>query len=158
MTNERTTNQLIEILQWTPVLLKEIVDHTEEALYDRAWSGEWTPRTVLAHLRDNDQLVMRACLERILTEEQPILIPFDGTSWVEKRCRERDALSQLLDDFCEQRATSIQLLLGLDANQWARSGYQSELGELNIHIWVEHWITHDQEHINQLRAGLGLTA
>jgi hypothetical protein len=102
---------------------------------------------------------MRMRLERMLAEEQrPLLMPFDETAWAANRWTGRDALPELLADFREQRAASIQILRRLQDDDWARVAYQPEIGELTIRTWTEHWVEHDQTHINQLRAGLGLTA
>ena len=158
MTSESSNDELIEILDATPAILEEIVAASDEALYDKAWSGEWTPRTVLAHLRDDEFLVTRLRLERMLAEERPMLMPFDETAWAANRWTGRDALSELLADFREQRSASVQILRRLEADQWARFGYQPEIGEVTVRSWTEHWVEHDQDHINQLRAGLGFTA
>lgn len=159
MTSDSSNSELIDILAATPSILDGIVADAEEARFDKAWAGEWTPRVVLAHLRDDEYLTMRMRLERMLAEEQrPLLMPFDETAWAANRWTGRDALPELLADFREQRAASIQILRRLQDDDWARVAYQPEIGELTIRTWTEHWVEHDQTHINQLRAGLGLTA
>ena len=159
MTTDSNTNDLIAVLEATPSVLEDLVADADETLFDKAWAGEWTPRTVLAHLRDDEYLTMRLRLERMLAEEQrPLLMPFDETAWEANRWTGRDALPELLADFREQRAASIQILRRLEENDWTRVGYQPEMGELTVGSWTEHWVEHDQTHINQLRAGLGLTA
>lgn len=159
VTSESSNTELIDILEATPHILEEIVAAADEALFDKAWPGEWTPRVVLAHLRDDEYLTMRMRLERMLAEEQrPLLMPFDETAWAANRWTGRDALAELLADFREQRVASVQILRRLDGDDWGRVAYQPEIGELTIRTWTEHWVEHDQTHINQLRAGLGLTA
>ena len=159
MTSESSNTELIDILEATPSILEEIVAGADEVLFDKAWPGEWSPRVVLAHLRDDEFLTMRMRLERMLAEEQrPMLMPFDETAWAAKRWTGRDTLPELLADFREQRAASIQILRRLKEADWDRSAYQPEIGELTVRTWTEHWVKHDQTHINQLRAGLGLTA
>lgn len=158
MTSESSNNELIDILDATPRILEEIASHADEALFDKAWPGEWTPRTVLAHLRDDEFLVMRMRLERLLAEERPMLMPFDEAEWATNRWTGRDAIPELIEDFRAQRAASSQILRRLTEDKWTRPGYQPELGEVTIRSWTEHWVEHDQEHVNQLRAGLGFTA
>lgn len=159
MTSENTTAELIAILEATPSILEEIVATADETLFDKAWPGEWTPRVVLAHLRDDEYLTMRMRLERMLAEEQrPLLMPFDEAGWAANRWTGRDALPELLADFREQRVASLQILRRLEESDWARVAYQPEIGELTVRTWTEHWVEHDQAHINQLRAGLGLNA
>ena len=100
---------------------------------------------------------MRLRLERMLSEQSPMLMPFNETAWERTRYTARDALDELLADFAEQRAASLAILRRLTAEEWQRPGYQPEMGELSVATWVEHWVEHDQTHINQIRAGLGLT-
>lgn len=157
MTNQSSNAELIAILEATPRILDGIVAAGDDAQFDRAWAGEWTPRTVLAHLRDDEFLVMRLRLERLLSEERPMLMPFDEAAWAANRWTGRDTLEDLLADFRAQRAASVQILRRLEG-EWERPGYQPEMGEVTIRSWTEHWVEHDQAHINQLRAGLGLTA
>lgn len=158
MTTESGVGNLVDILDATPAILEEIVANADEALLDKAWPGEWTPRTVLAHFRDDEFLVMRMRLERLLAEERPVLMPFDEMAWAANRWAGRDRPSELMQDFRVQRAASVQILRHLGADQWERPGYQPEIGEVTVRSWTEHWVAHDQDHINQLRAGLGLTA
>ncbi len=87
-----------------------------------------------------------------------MLMPFDETTWERTRYAGRDALDELVADFTEQRAASIQILRRLTAEDWQRPGHQPEYGELTVASWAQHWLEHDQNHINQIRAGLGLTS
>ena len=155
---EPNTDHLIATLEATPRILAELVSTSDDADFDTSSPGEWSPRTVLAHLRDDEFLVMRLRLERMLGEQRPALVPFDETSWELNRWTGRDALDDLIADFTEQRAASLQILRRLDIEQWQRPGYQPEIGELTIANWIQHWVEHDQTHISQIRAGLGLAS
>ncbi len=64
------TDHLIDTLEATPRILAELVAASGDAAFDQAWPGEWSPRTVLAHLRDDEFLVTRLRLERMLAEER----------------------------------------------------------------------------------------
>ena len=150
-------DQLIATLDATPRILAELVAASDDDAFDKAWPGEWSPRTVLAHLRDDEFLVMRLRLERMLSEQTPMLMPFNETAWERTRYTGRDALDELVADLAEQRAASIAILRRLTPEDWQRPGYQPEIGELTIATWTEHWVEHDQTHINQIRASLGLT-
>jgi DinB family protein len=154
---EPNTDHLIDTLDATPRILAELVATGDDAAFDKAWPGEWSPRTVLAHLRDDEFLVMRLRLERMLGEQTPMLMPFNETEWERTRYTGRDALDELIADLAEQRAASVAILRRLTPEEWQRPAYQPEIGELTIATWAQHWVEHDQTHINQVRAGLGLT-
>ncbi|MDA0352264.1 MAG: DinB family protein [Chloroflexi bacterium] len=158
MTSAQPNLDLVATLDATPRILEELVAASDEALFDKAWGNEWSPRVVLAHLRDDEFLTMRMRLERLLAEERPVLMPFDERGWATNRWTGRDALGELLGDFRIQRLASVAILRHLQPAEWERGGYHPEIGQLTVRSWTEHWVEHDQTHINQLRAGLGLTA
>ena len=58
----------IDGLAATPGRLEALVQGASEQQLDDAAPGEWSPRVVLAHLRDDEFLVMRLRLERMLAE------------------------------------------------------------------------------------------
>ena len=62
---------LIRILAATPETLEAMLVSASEEALDRADPGEWSARTVAAHLRDDDFMVMRLRLERMLVEDEP---------------------------------------------------------------------------------------
>ena len=69
---EPNTDHLIATLEATPRILAELVAAGGDAAFDKAWPGEWPPRTVLAHLRD--VLRVDASLVRQLHRLQPLLV------------------------------------------------------------------------------------
>ena len=145
---------LLEGLGATHERLRALVEGQLTSALDAAAPGEWSARTVLAHLRDDEFLVMRLRLERMLAEEHPTLTPFDEQAWAGTRWRGRDGASDLLEDFAEQRAASLQILARLDEAAWTRLGTQPEIGTFDVRHWVEHWLDHDEQHLRQIAAAL----
>ncbi|HNM79329.1 MAG TPA: hypothetical protein PKI89_13230, partial [Tepidiformaceae bacterium] len=64
---------LIAELAATPSRLAHLVAELDDTALDAAEPGQWSPRIILAHLRDDEFLCMRAALERILAEDRPEL-------------------------------------------------------------------------------------
>ena len=147
---------LIRILAATPETLEAMLVSASEEALDRADPGEWSARTVAAHLRDDDFMVMRLRLERMLVEDEPVLVPFDERLWAANRWHGRNGIDDLIADLRMQRAASLHILARLDKDQWLRRGTQPEIGTFDIHWWVEHWAEHDVNHLDQVAANLGL--
>jgi len=154
MTDPRTAQ-----LAGTPRTLAQlVVEATEEQLDRPPAFGEWPPRVVLAHLRDDEFLCMRPALERALAEENPLMAFVEGSDWVAGRNTGRDAKAQLLTDFALQRLASTAILDMMRPGDWARQMHRAERPPFTISALVEAWLRHDAEHIGQLEAALGETA
>lgn len=145
---------LIEALTATPGRLEAIARGAADDALDRAAPGQWSARTILAHLRDDEFMVARLRLERMLVEDNPTLTPFDERAWAASRWTGRDALPDLLSDFRAQRDASLLILRRLQRDDWRRTGIQPEYGRFDIHRWVEHWLEHDENHLAQLQTTL----
>ncbi len=149
--------ELIRTLAQTPETLEAMLLSASDAELDRATPGEWSARTVAAHLRDDEFMVMRLRLERMLVEDGPLLTPFDERAWAATRWRGRESVEDLVADLRMQRAASLHILTRLSEEQWARPGTQPEIGTFDIGWWVEHWAEHDVDHLRQVAACLGLS-
>lgn len=150
------TGDLIRLLAETPERLEAMLLSADGAALDRAPAGEWPARVVAAHLRDDEFMVMRLRLERMLVEDAPTLVPFDERAWAAARWTGRESVADLIADLRMQRAASLHILTRLTPAQWTRLGTQPEIGTFDIHWWVEHWAEHDVDHLNQVAAALGL--
>ena len=152
------TTERIDLLSATPKTLAHLVAETPDELLDAAVApGEWTARTVLAHLRDDEFLCMRVCVERALAEEKPSVALLDGADWVGDRNRTRDRKELLLADFALQRQASVSILRALRPAEWERRMHHAEYGEFTISQFLDAWLRHDAEHVAQLERAVGET-
>jgi hypothetical protein len=149
---------LVETLASTPDLLEAAVRGTEQAALDSAPEGEWSVRTILAHLRDDEFMVMRVRLARMTVEEHPTLTPFDEKAWAASRWTGRDGAEELLADFRLQREASMMVVRRLEDDDWKRTGLQPEIGVFDAHWWLEHWVHHDEIHLAQIKKTLAKAA
>jgi hypothetical protein len=152
----REIPSLLEDLAATPDRLEAVTRGATDDALDAAQEGEWSARTVLAHLRDDEFMVMRLRLERMTVEDHPTLASFDEEAWAASRWRGRDTRQELLADFRLQREASLMILRRLEGDDWLRRGLQPEYGAFDVHWWVEHWLEHDETHIAQIRSALEL--
>jgi acyl-CoA-binding protein len=149
--------ELMKELAATPRTLAHLVVEANDELLDKAPEGEWSARTVLAHLRDDEYMVMRMRLARMLSENGPVFADFDEQAWSVKRNRARDRKEELLGDFALQRQATLNVLANLRPGDEQRPGRHEAYGDYTIRSWVEHWVDHDRTHIAQIERMLGET-
>ncbi|MEX2080589.1 MAG: DinB family protein [Dehalococcoidia bacterium] len=149
--------EAIDRLAATPKAIAQLVAEATDAELDSADGHDWSARTIIAHLRDDDSLVFRSRLERMLAEDHPQLVPFDEGAWAASRNRSRDRKEEILGDFALQRQAAINRLRSMSEADWARKGTQPEYGTWTVAGFVEHWLGHDETHIAQLEGALGVT-
>lgn len=152
------TTGRIDLLSATPKTLAHLVAEASDELLDTVVApGEWTARTILAHLRDDEFLCMRVCVERALAEEKPSVALLDGADWVGERNQTRDRKEWLLADFALQRQASVSILRALRPAEWERRMHHAEHGEFTISQFLDAWLRHDAEHVAQLERAVGET-
>jgi hypothetical protein len=149
---QNTRTQLIDTLSQTGQTLADLTSGLTDTVLDfRPAPDEWTIREILAHLVDDEMYVMRTRLERMIKEDQPHLAPHDEKKWFADRNKNRDRLSELLEDFRLQRGASLAIFNMLREKDWQRQGYQPEYGTFTAEKWLTHWVEHDRVHIEQIR-------
>ena len=153
-TGSRDPAALLDALAATPDRLDALLDGVPEAALDSAPAGEWPARTVISHLRDNEWMVERPRLSRMLLEDHPTLVPFDEQAWAASPWNAHDPAPQLLRDFRLQRDATLAVLRRLQPDHWRRTGLQPEYGEFDVHWLLDQWLTHDETHLAQIEATL----
>lgn len=157
MPDDPAVQQALGQLVATPSKLAHLtVEATDEAL-NTAPEGEWSARTVLAHLRDAEMLEFRVGLERLLAEPDPALYFLPPDEWERDRNRERDEKSVLLSDFALQRQASVNLIATMREPDWERTAPGPGSEPITIAQFVQIWAGHDAAHLGQLEELLGET-
>jgi len=147
--------ELIETLEQTNQALVEMVASLPEAALDfQAKADDWSIREILAHLVDDEVYVMRTRLTRMVKEELPYLAPHDEKKWYRERNTSRDARDELLADFALQRNASLNIIKMLRPSDWVRRGSQPEYGNFTAEEWLQRWVEHDVNHIQQIKHNL----
>lgn len=145
---------LIDILAGTPKELATLVQRAGEERLDLQHNGEWSIRTTIAHLRDEESLVFRLRLERMLSESEPVFASFPPDVWAASRKQDRDETRTLLQDMALQRKASVNVLERLRPDEWERIGTQPGHHQHTVASWVEYWTTHDREHLRAIERTL----
>lgn len=142
-------NQYIETLAQTPRLVREIVAAAPDV--DRKNGDFFSIRESVAHLRDIDSLGYEQRLRLIVSEEHPTLPDVDGSRIAVERAYATLPLEPELAELERSRAASIVLLRTLDESALDRTAELETVGRVTLRDLLERWITHDSEHLAEMR-------
>ena len=119
--------------------------------------GKWSAREIVQHLADSESISAQR-LRKLLVEAHPIIQAYDQEAWaIRLRYNQRD-LAPALEAFRAARATTLQLLQAMSAEDWARGGWHTESGAYSAETWLQIYADHAHNHaaqIRRLRAALG---
>lgn len=119
--------------------------------------GKWSAREIVQHLADSESISAQR-LRKLLVEAHPIIQGYDQEAWaIRLRYNQRD-LAPALEAFRAARATTLQLLQAMSAEDWGRGGWHTESGPYSAETWLQIYAAHAHNHaaqIRRLRAALG---
>jgi len=135
-------------------LARSIAGQTEAVLGRRPDAKNWAPKEVVCHLRDTEELFMLR-FQMIGGMDEPKLIPpVDPDRWAEERQYLRNDAAEALAAFRKRRAESLAFLRGLTPAQWQQGGVHPTRGRIVVGDIVALMVSHDDNHLEQLRRGL----
>jgi hypothetical protein len=144
----------LERLKATPRDLVSLTSgQTPAALARRPGPRDWSAAMVLGHLADAE-VVYGFRIKMILTEDRPLLVPYDENSWVERISRLDEDVKDVLARWRLLREHHIRVLESLDESEWRRAGVHSQRGEVSIRQLASRMAEHDRGHLDQLRRAL----
>ena len=139
----------IDSLEQTPRAVREIVASAPDI--DRRNGDFFSLRENVAHLRDIDTMGFEQRLRRMLHEEHPTLPDVDGARLAVERVYATLPVEPELTAFESSRAASIALLRTLDESVLERTADLETVGPITLRQLLERWITHDNEHLAEMR-------
>src|SRR5579872_7051279 len=144
----------LKIITDTPVKLRAAVKGMSDAQLDTPYRpGGWTVRQLVHHVADSH---MNAYMRTrfTLTEDNPPVKPYDEAKWAELSDAKSMPVEPSLAIIDAIHARWVHLLKSLKADQFARTMFHPEHGELtldgllNIYKWHG---AHHVAHVTQLR-------
>jgi hypothetical protein len=145
---------LIERLKATPRDLVSLTSGASSAaLGRRPGPREWSAAMVLVHLADAE-LVYGYRIKMILTEDRPLITPYDESGWTERSSRVEEDPKDVLARWRLLREHHLRLMESLDDAEWRRAGVHSQRGEMSVRQVVAAMAEHDRQHLDQLRRAL----
>lgn len=131
-------------------LLTEVKEHQWTQRPDQ---NEWSIIQILYHLQQSEAQVQRHRLQAILDEENPFIVSQPSPGPDLETCDSSGF--HIANQFRRERLTTIQLLSGLNVNQWQRPARHSIFGMTTLLEMAHFTAQHDRLHINQLCQTLG---
>jgi hypothetical protein len=145
---EERQKKIEQLRNYPDVLSKKISSLSEKQLDIPVRNGEWTVRQIVHHVADahlNGYIRMKL----VLTENKPILKPYDQDLWADLKDSEGPIQSsmQILVGIHERWAN---LLSPLSEADWAREGIHLENGLVNLDKLLDTYVNHGQVHLEQI--------
>jgi hypothetical protein len=142
--------QYIDTLAQTPGLVREIVSSAPDV--DRKQDDFFSIRESVAHLRDIDTLGYETRLRLMVNEAHPTLPDVNGAQIAIERDYASLPIEPELAALEQSRAASMALLRTLDEAMLDRTAELETVGSVTLRELLERWITHDTEHLAEMRA------
>jgi hypothetical protein len=135
---------------------------------------EWSPKEVICHLRDIEELVITRFHLMLVMEDPRVFVagappsdpenwgideqvpfPFDPVRWAEERQYQNCDTALAIQAFRRRRREVLTLLRRLSPDQWRRGCILPDLTRITYEDWTAGMANHDDEHIEQLKQALG---
>lgn len=135
-----------------------VVEPLTEDDLDRPAAGDWTIRQILSHLvtSEEDHRQVIEVIVRGETDRLPREFALDAHN--ARRLAELGQLSReaLLAALAEQRAQTVALVQHLDEAALAQRGPHPALGEMSVDDIFRIIAVHEQRHLRDIQAALGV--
>jgi len=133
----------------------EVASNLSDAQLDNRKDQGWSARQVIHHVADSEAQSY-ARLRRLIAEPGTQIQGYDEGAWGENKTLGYSDLpiNISLDVFKAVRASSLEVLKRISAEQMDNSGEHSESGTYTLRNWLETYIKHPTEHAEQIRTGL----
>jgi hypothetical protein len=121
-------------------------------------AGGWTARQVLHHLADSHMNAF-VRMKLVASEEHPALKPYDQDQWAKTPDARTAPVEESLSILDGLHPRMVRLLESVKDEDWARTAYHPEHGDITLETLLEIYSEHGAHHLAQIeelaRAGRG---
>ncbi len=149
MTNDERETLLDRYATGADDVTDALTGATDDDLVRRPAPDEWSPREIVHHLADSETMAYIR-LRRLIAEDDPFIQGYDEPEWARRLHYDRP-LAPSLTILAGVRASSLDLLRSLSADEWERTGTHSESGTYTVDKWLGIYAEHSHEHADQIR-------
>jgi hypothetical protein len=152
--NRRDLETLLLTLESTPALLARAARAmTRCESRRRPAAGGFSLVENVWHLADLEREGFGVRIRRMLREESPALMNFDGERIARERCYQERDLERGLALFARGRMMNLEALRALAPSDWGRDGAQEGVGRITLEDIPRMIAAHDNSHESEI-AGL----
>lgn len=154
MNDKNNREELLQTLETFPERLTRLVTNLSEEQLEKTYGeGKWTIRQVVNHLAES-HINGFIRLKFILTEDNPTLVPYQEPLWAEIADTKSMPVDITLLILIGLHKRIIYLLRSLTEEQWQRTAYHPDEGELDINWWLKAYANHGEKHLGHIKQGL----
>ena len=147
-TSER--NEYIQKLQQLPLKLAAAVKGLNDAQLDTpTGEGKWTSRQIAHHIADAN-INAYARMKLIITEEKPILKPYNQDQWAVLADSQNGPLEPTLTLIKGLHERWSIFLRSLPESSWIREGIHLENGKVTLDDVLRIYSRHGESHLQQI--------
>jgi hypothetical protein len=136
------------VVTQTPSVLRCLVDQLPTAVVEAAVDQGWSPRHVIAHVLDTEDVIVGR-MQRIVVEERPFIRSIDPPARLAAGGYLERTAESLLTELQIRRAQGIEWLQER-GDELSRTGDHDEAGVISAADIAHQWAYHDLMHIQQL--------
>lgn len=147
---------LISKIESLPALVRKAVEGASDSALDTPYrEGGWTLRQVVHHLADSHlNAYLRTRL--ILTEDNPVLRPYNQDEWARLDDASRGPIEPSLRILEGLHERWTALLRSVPESAWERAATHPEYGATSLEGILRSYSRHGEDHLDHLRLGRGL--
>lgn len=150
LTSEQRATMIDRIARF-PTELQEVVSTlTDKQLNAKAAHDPWTIAQIVHHCADS-HLNSFLRLKLILTEERPPLKGYDQDAWTlmaDENSTPVEPSLTILEGLHQRWSTTFR---NVSEEEWSRVGLHSEDGEVSVLDLLNNYVTHCDEHLDQIQ-------
>jgi len=144
--------EILSKLQETPKTLASLLQGVpDEVLRRKPAPEKWSMLEIACHLRDVEQLFLER-YAKMANHDRPALRMINQDELAVALKYNQDDPAAVIREFRALRAETISLLSALADQSWQRIGLHPKRGEFTIAGQVDMQVSHDANHLNQIRA------
>jgi FMN phosphatase YigB (HAD superfamily) len=148
---------MLAVLRASPAALSAFARDLEALHWqENPQPGEWSFTEIICHLRDVDTEVNTPRVDQVLNEHNPFLPGIDSDKWANERLYYCQNGPQALHDFTNSRLHLLEILDGMQAEDWQRPARHAIFGPTNLKELVSIIVGHDRLHVQQAMKSLVL--
>lgn len=112
--------------------------------------GEWSPHQVVYHMLATERAVFLGRMKRIIDEDRPSFLDWDGDADMRDHYTTDKDVSQLAAEFMAERERTLAFLRSLTPEQWARRAFRPDGREVDVAWFAERSVAHAILHFSDL--------
>jgi len=150
-----TIEGMLAVLNSTPAALETLTKVVNYELWSKKPEpSEWALNEILCHMRDVDREVNLPRIQRVISEADAFIPGIETDTWAE----EMDYLHQsgpfALQDFLKTRLLIMDHLKQMPLATWNKSLRHAIFGPTSFHELIGFIVTHDQNHVAQVKKAI----